>query len=83
VVRLVREQEAADRMIASICGGGWALMKHGVAKGKKITSFPSFRKQMKELDANKEWTVIDEDRVVKDGKHLLYVNLKISKLLFS
>jgi protein DJ-1 len=83
VGRLVREQEAADRMIASICGGGWALMKHGVAKGKKITSFPSFRKQMKELDANKEWTVIDEDRVVKDGKHLLFVNLKISKLLFS
>ncbi|XP_059468978.1 protein dj-1beta-like [Neocloeon triangulifer] len=65
VGRLAREQEQAGRMIASICGGGWALMKHGVGKGKRITSFPYFRALMRQFDVKKEWDIIDDERVVR------------------
>ncbi|XP_065350591.1 protein dj-1beta-like [Cloeon dipterum] len=67
---LVREQEAAGRVIASICGGGWALMKHGAVRGKRITSFPYFRNLMRQMDVNNEWKIIDDERVVKDGNFI-------------
>lgn len=37
------EQEAAGRLIAAVCAGPTALLAHGIARGKAITSHPGVR----------------------------------------
>ncbi|CAB3377472.1 Hypothetical predicted protein [Cloeon dipterum] len=64
----VRQHVARGGVVAAICGGNWALMKYGVFKGKRITSFPYFRMLMRQFDVRKEWKIVDEDRVLVDGK---------------
>jgi len=42
VGKLLRAQEKSGRVVAAICAAPTALKAHGVAKGRKITSYPSF-----------------------------------------
>jgi len=54
-------QEKAGRLLAAICAAPTALKAHGVAKGKKITSYPAFKCELEGEFA------YQEDRVVVDG----------------
>ncbi|XP_012273903.1 protein dj-1beta [Orussus abietinus] len=58
---LLKEQEAKGGVIAAICAAPTALKSHDVAKGKQITSYPSFKDELKD-----DYKYLDE-KVVTDG----------------
>jgi protein DJ-1 len=62
---LIKKQEADGRLVAAICAAPTALKKHGVGKGKKVTSYPSTQSTMEE---GGEYTYL-QDRVVIDGNN--------------
>ncbi|OXA51823.1 Protein deglycase DJ-1 [Folsomia candida] len=60
---MLREQDKAGRLVASICAGPTALKKHGIGLGKSITSYPGVKDKL--LEGN--LYTYKEDRVVVDG----------------
>lgn len=58
-------QEAEGRIIAAICAAPNVLKAHGIAKGKKITSYPSTKDDLKN-----DYNYVDDDIVVTDGKNV-------------
>lgn len=60
---LLKKQEASGKVIAAICAAPTALKAHGVATGKRVTSYPSMADEMKS-GGNYKYC---EDRVVIDG----------------
>lgn len=62
VKQVLLEQEAAERLIAAVCAAPTALLSHGVAKEKNVTSHPSVKDNM--VNGGYSYS---EDRVVKDG----------------
>lgn len=53
----------ADKPIAAICHGPWTLIDAGIAKGHKLTSWPSLQTDL--TNAGAEWV---DETVVIDGK---------------
>jgi len=53
----------AGKPIAAICHGPWALIDAGIAKGKRLTSWPSLQTDLR--NAGAQWT---DEPVVVDGK---------------
>jgi protease I len=49
--------------VAAICHGPWTLIDAGVARGRRITSWPSLRSDL--TNAGAKWT--DEEVVVDQG----------------
>jgi protease I len=62
-IDFIREFAGEDKPIAAICHGPWPLIDAGVAKGKRMTSWPSLQTDLR--NAGAKW--IDE-QVVVDGK---------------
>lgn len=62
-VEFVRAFSEADKPIASICHGPWMLVEAGVAKGHRLTSWPSLKTDI--TNAGGEWT---DETMVRDGK---------------
>ncbi|WP_350449458.1 type 1 glutamine amidotransferase domain-containing protein [Aminobacterium mobile] len=62
IVALVHEIYKAGGIIASICHGGSLLVSAGILQGKKVTSFPSIKDDMKAAGA--QW--VDEQVVISD-----------------
>ncbi|KAH8300656.1 hypothetical protein KR018_001799 [Drosophila ironensis] len=62
VGELLRNQEDRGGLIAAICAAPTALAKHGIGKGKAVTSYPPMRPQM---EAN--YCYVDDQNVVQDG----------------
>ncbi|UDY24518.1 type 1 glutamine amidotransferase domain-containing protein [Nocardioides sp. Kera G14] len=60
--RIVREADGAGKPIAVICHGPWLLVNAGLAKGRRLTSWPSLEQDLR--NAGAEW--VDEE-VVVDG----------------
>ncbi len=46
VLKLVKEMDAAGKVVASICHGGWVLASSGVARGRTLTSFSAIKDDM-------------------------------------
>ncbi|MGX8680204.1 MAG: DJ-1 family glyoxalase III [bacterium] len=63
VIALLKQYQAADKYIASICAGPMSLGVSGVADGKNVTSYPDPTTQSYLTKAN-----YLEDPVVVDGK---------------
>ncbi|PEQ13300.1 protease [Novosphingobium sp. PC22D] len=61
-VSLVREFVTAGKPVAAICHGPWLLVEADVVQGRKVTSWPSVRTDLRNAGAN----VVDEE-VVVDG----------------
>jgi deglycase len=61
-VGFVRAFADAGKPIAAICHGPWTLLEAGVAAGRRLTSWPSIRTDLRNGGA----TVVDEE-VVVDG----------------
>jgi protease I len=53
----------AEKPAAVICHGPWMLVEAGVAKGRKVTSWPSVRTDLE--NAGADW--VDEEVVVDEG----------------
>lgn len=61
VGQLLQQQEKEGRLIAAICAAPTALKAHGIAKGKKVTSYPAMKD-----DLVNDYVYL-EDKVVIDG----------------
>jgi protease I len=53
----------AKKPVGAICHGPWMLVEAGVAKGRKVTSWPSVKTDL--VNAGAEW--VDEEVVVDQG----------------
>jgi protease I len=60
-VRFVREMYTAGKPIASICHGPWLLVEADVVRGRRVTSYPSLKTDLR--NAGAEWL---DDEVVTD-----------------
>ena len=61
-VRFVREFVGSGKPVASICHGPWNFVEADVARGRRLTSWPSLRTDLRNAGAE----VVDEE-VVTDG----------------
>jgi protease I len=62
-VRFVRGFVEQDKPTGIICHGPWVLIEAGVAKGRKLTSWPSLQTDLR--NAGADW--VDEEVVVDNG----------------
>lgn len=62
VIEIVKKFEAANKLIAAICAGPIVLDKAGVLADKKATSFPTIKKELKNVGE-----YMDDEIVVTDG----------------
>ncbi|MFJ4871641.1 type 1 glutamine amidotransferase domain-containing protein [Streptomyces sp. NPDC088757] len=66
--RLVSAFAESGRPVAAICHGPWLLVDSGLAKGRRLTSYPSLSPDLENAGA----TWVDEEVVVDtSGKHPL------------
>jgi protease I len=63
VVDFIREFAESGKPIGAICHGPWTLVEAGVARGRKLTSWPSLQTDIR--NAGGEW--VDEKVVVDQG----------------
>ena len=63
VLNFVREFFDAGKPVAAICHGPWTLIDAGVARGRRMTSYPSIRADLQ--NAGADW--IDQEVVVDNG----------------
>jgi protease I len=63
VLAFVRAFFEAGKPVAAICHGPWTLIDAGVVEGRRLTSYPSIRKDLE--NAGAEW--VDEKVVVDRG----------------
>jgi protease I len=63
VLRLVADIDQQGGVLAPICHGPWILISAGVMKGRKTTSTPALKDDLK--NAGAQWT---DQEVVVDGK---------------
>lgn len=61
-VQFVREFVGSGKPVASICHGPWTLLEADVVRGRRLTSWPSVRTDLRNAGAE----VVDEE-VVTDG----------------
>src|SRR3954447_26405343 len=62
-VSFVRDFFDSGKPIAAICHGPWTLVEAGVVAGRRITSFPSLRTDLRNAGAD----VVDEEVVTDQG----------------
>ena len=62
-VKFVRDFFDQDKPVGVICHGPWMLVETGVAKGRKVTSWPSLQTDLR--NAGAEW--VDQEVVVDNG----------------
>jgi protease I len=51
-VKFVREFVESGKTVAAICHGPWTLAEAGVIKGRKVTSYPSIRTDLRNAGAD-------------------------------
>ena len=61
-VSFVRDFVASGKPVAAICHGPWTLLEADIVRGRRITSFPSLRTDLRNAGAE----AVDEE-VVQDG----------------
>jgi protease I len=62
-VGFVRDFFGASKPVAAICHGPWMLVEADVVRGRKVTSYPSIRRDLENAGA----TWVDEEVVVDEG----------------
>jgi protease I len=62
-IAFIAEFGRLDRPIAAICHGPWTLIDAGIAKGKRMTSWPSLKTDLG--NAGAQWS---DEQVIVDGK---------------
>ncbi|HEX5127976.1 MAG TPA: type 1 glutamine amidotransferase domain-containing protein, partial [Rhodocyclaceae bacterium] len=62
-ITFIREFAREDKPIAAICHGPWTLIDAGIVQGKRMTSWPSLKEDLR--NAGAQWS---DEAVVVDGK---------------
>lgn len=60
VIKIVRDMDAAGKLVAAICAGPIVLAKAKLVNGKKVTSYPGYEPDLGD-------SIYQEDAVVRDG----------------
>jgi protease I len=63
VVSFVKAFFDAGKPVAAICHGPWTVIEAGAARGRRMTSWPSLRTDLR--NAGADW--VDQDAVVDQG----------------
>ena len=61
-IAFIRDFAATGKPVAAICHGPWTLIDAGVAKGKRMTSWPTLQTDLR--NAGAQWS---DERCVEDG----------------
>jgi len=61
-IALIARFAESGKPLAAICHGPWTLIDAGLVKGRKLTSWPSLRKDLE--NAGAQW---EDSEVVRDG----------------
>jgi len=64
---VLRQQEAAGRLVAAICAAPVALQAHGICTGRALTSYPGFEKQLPGYTYRQDRVVVDGNLVTSRG----------------
>jgi protein DJ-1 len=68
VGHILKEHENSGKIISAICAAPFVLFKHGIAKGKTLTSYPTVKSEIEKFYQYKEdTTVIDGNLVTSRG----------------
>lgn len=62
VLKLVRDLDAAGRVVAAICHAGWVLASAGIVRGRRVTAFRAIKDDL--LHAGGQFV---DAEVVRDG----------------
>lgn len=62
VLEIVRRADAANKVVASICHGGWVLISAGIVEGRKVTGYISTKDDLVNAGA-----IYEDAPVVVDG----------------
>ena len=62
-IALVKAFDKAGKPVAAICHGPWTLINADLVKGRRVTSWPSLRKDLE--NAGAQW---EDSEVVRDGQ---------------
>lgn len=65
VLELVRAFDRRQRLVASICHGGWICISAGIVKGRRYTGSPGIKDDLQNAGAN-----FEDAPVVTDGHHV-------------
>ena len=65
VLQFVRDCDAAGKLVASICHGGWICISAGVVAGKRYTGSPGIRDDLSNAGA-----LFEDSVVTVDGHHV-------------
>jgi protease I len=63
LLEIVREAYEEDKPVAAICHAAWVPVSAGIAKGKRMTSWPSIKDDV--MNAGAEW--VDQEVVVDEN----------------
>ena len=61
-IEFVRRMAAQGKPVAAICHGPWTLIDAGLVEGRRVTSWPSLRRDLE--NAGAQW---EDSPVVRDG----------------
>jgi len=61
---LLQKQDKENKLIAAICAAPTALKMHNIGKGKRITSYPSMKRDLCDY-----YDYQDDKNVVVDGNN--------------
>ncbi|GIM28137.1 4-methyl-5(B-hydroxyethyl)-thiazole monophosphate biosynthesis protein [Clostridium polyendosporum] len=67
VVELVKDYYAAGKLVAAICAAPIVLAKAGIADGKILTSYPSFKDQLDNCIYIEQPVVVDQNIITSRG----------------
>ena len=62
-IGFIQDFGGTDKPIAAICHGPWTLIDAGIAKGKRMTSWPTLQNDLR--NAGAQWS---DEKVVVDGR---------------
>jgi len=62
-IGFIKDFGGTDKPIAAICHGPWTLIDAGIAKGKRMTSWPTLQNDLR--NAGAQWS---DEKVVVDGR---------------
>ncbi|KAJ0183001.1 hypothetical protein K1T71_000977 [Dendrolimus kikuchii] len=62
---LLKEYEKAGKIVAAICAAPTAFVAHGVAQGKRVTSYPTTKDTIAKAAGGYQY--VEGERVVTDG----------------
>jgi len=62
VLKLIRDMDAAGKVVASICHGGWVLASAGIIQGRRATGFKAIKDDL--INAGAKYA---DEEVIVDG----------------